>query len=452
MKRRSLFILSLTPLVLAGCNKQNQKKKPVDPERTDKGNVVLHLQGMANPERTSPYEIKVEFDDACFAHSAAEFDKTLELMSFAGSCVGGNIQLAETFYSGMYFGNFYHYGYETTSKHSVAYTFATKSMEEYDVIAVTIRGDNYGKEWANNFDIGKTGNHYGFSLRATEIFYDLVRYVNNSIEEGRDIKVWTTGYSRAGGISNVLSDLIMREAPFSLGESNLFTYTFEAPAGISQANKVEYPNVFNIINSRDIVTRIPPVEYGFVRCGTDVDIFVDNFEEVIHNFDEDIPVPAFTPNNAKYKNELEFINWFKSGLLVNTDDASASLSTRGNYVDNYQDHISYLMLFYFSLPQETVMHIKEALESLEGIEFLILLSEDGIYNKISPILDRDGVSYDETKLKAATNKITAFMNNHLDLIMKFVGASGISEEMANNLGRILLMHYPEMTYALITNE
>ena len=79
---------------------------------------------------------------------------------------------------------------------------------------------------------------------------------------------------------------------------------------------------------------------------------------------------------------------------------------------------------------------------------------DGIYNIISPVLEADSIQFDETKLKDATNKITAFLLTHRELVSEFFYTISLElkPDMENNIKHVLLMHYPETTYVLLKNQ
>lgn len=458
MKFKSLIPLVIVPFVLSGCNNSQDKNK--DKNTKEKGVVTLELEGTANPDRKKPYKLSFNYDNAYFNHPATQFDDDLKLLSFAGSCASKDLETADYFFSKMFFDNPHSHGYDIpTSEDTIGYYFAHKTIDDSDLIAVSIRGYNYGKEWANNCTIGATGNHAGFTLRASEIFEDLDSYVTEMTGEDRTTKIWLTGYSRAGGIANVLADKLMADGGDFITGNNLFVYTFEAPAGIATENIVEYPNVFNIINSCDLVTKIPPVQYGFGRCGVDVDIYNEDWENMVYKFDAGIDFPRFHSKSNSYTSESEFVDFFLNLLLAKPDESyeTYSLESRETYVNVFEDNIAYFMSFYFSLTNEEVEILKGAFNGLDSSAFLTAFyTVDGLYNLLKPTLDENEIEYDETKLKYALEVLRRYLIGHSSLMLELINADifnpGINQNTIDNLQRILAMHYPEVTYSLISQQ
>ena len=455
MKFKSLIPLVIVSFVLSGCNNSQDKNK--DKNTKEKGVVTLELEGTANPDRKKPYKLSFNYDNAYFNHPATQFDDDLKLLSFAGSCASKDLETADYFFSKMFFDNPHSHGYDIpASEDTIGYYFAHKTIDDSDLIAVSIRGYNYGKEWANNCTIGATGNHAGFTLRASEIFEDLDSYVTEMTGEDRTTKIWLTGYSRAGSIANVLADKLMADGGDFITGNNLFVYTFEAPAGIATENIVEYSNVFNIINSCDLVTKIPPVQYGFGRCGVDVDIYNEDWENMVHRFDDGIDFPRFHSKSNSYTDESEFLDYFMNLLMADPSDdmyAAYTLATRESYVTTFQENVSYLMSFYFSLSTQETESLKSAFENVDGMTFMTkFFSPNGLYELLSPALEN--INHDEEKLSAALETIRVFLVNHPSLISEVIDiwSQSINQNTIDNLQRILAMHYPEVTYSLISQQ
>ena len=460
MKFKVLIPLLVVPFILSGCKTNTDKSGRGDEDNTEeKGVVTLRMSGMAETSTKEPYELSFKYNNSYFDHSATVFDDDLKLLSFASACVGGYPEIAVEFFTTMFFDNHQANGYDQEiTKDTVAYYFAHKTINDYDLIAVTIRGSDYGQEWANNFYLGESGNHAGFTLRANEIYETLGNYVTEMTGENRTAKIWMTGYSRAGGIANVLADKLMSEENSYVTGDNLFVYTFEAPAGIATENINAYPNVFNMINSRDLVTRIPPVEYGLGRCGIDIDIYNTSWKNMVYKFDSGIVIPEFHSKNGSYGNELEFINYLLSCLMSEPSSesyAAYSLATRESYVATFQDNIGYFMGLYFTLNNAQKEALMGAFDNLDAMGFLMAFySENGLYNLISPKLTEAEVEYDETQLKAALEVLRIFLISHPDLMLEIIDTSSqsVNENTIDNIKRVIFMHYPEVTYSLISQQ
>jgi len=119
---------------------------------------------------------------------------------------------------------------------------------------------------------------------------------------------------------------------------------------------------------------------------------------------------------------------------------------RAHYYANYQSAITYLIELYFNLDQKAIDKVISEVKKIykeKPIELMKLLSEDGLYNFLSPILDEYKVSFDKTKLKDYTN-----------VIVNFVTTAGISvaASLVSNMSlatRFMGMHFPEVNYALL---
>lgn len=169
-----------------------------------------------------------------------------------------------------------------------AYAYGLKHLESSDtyLIPVAIRGFGYANrigdgEWVSNFHVTEAGyNQYaaGFKISANKVYDDLVAFVDSVKAQGIDasrIKIWVSGYSRAGAIANLVgANLNSGSKTSSSGgtpivpRSNIFVYTFATPNTVKKLSAVEYTNVFNIVSEMDIVPRVPLNGWDFTRHGT----------------------------------------------------------------------------------------------------------------------------------------------------------------------------------------
>lgn len=447
MKFYRIIPVLLVPLILTSC--QNSAK--VD---ESKGKVSIKMDSLANPGKE--YKLKINFDDKYFTTDVSEYNSDLAMLSFASSYASTTKESADEFFSKMFFVDHKDYGYEQITKDTVGYYISHKAIDDYDIIAVSIRGFDYKEEWANNFEMGEVGDHLGFSLRTAEIYDELLNYVTTYSTNDLTPRFWISGYSRGGAIANSLANKLVKEDN-NISENDIFAYTFEAPNCLATENIVECKGVFNHVNSCDLVATIPPEKYGLSKCGQNIEIYNDQFADWLLELDKDIVIPTFTPKENKgYTNQKEFIEHVMDLVLteLDEDNQEGSLESREAYCTNYQPHISYLFELFFSLPQETVEHLLARLQSMGFADRLSFVLTDGIYNIIAPVLEADSIQFDETKLKDATNKITAFLLTHRELVSEFFYTISleIKPDMENNIKHVLLMHYPEMTYVLLKNQ
>ena len=155
---------------------------------------------------------------------------------------------------------------------------------EYTLIALATRGMGYGNEWAGNFTVGETGNHQGFEAAKDVAKRHLEWYVDTYGEKFKSkVKLWMTGYSRAGATVNLLAGELTDEKcigkthTISFDKEDIYAYCFEPARCLSTSvcsrdNAKKYTNIHNIVNPNDFVTKLPMSEWGFIRYGVDEDV------------------------------------------------------------------------------------------------------------------------------------------------------------------------------------
>ena len=176
-----------------------------------------------------------------------------------------------------------------TEDHSIGVAIASKKLEDKStLIAVAIRGGNYGNEWGGNFTVGTdTVDHQGFSIAAKKVMTSLCNYIANKEITG-NVKFWLAGYSRASAVCNLTAAELDRSV--SVNESNrlepsvlseqigseiyfetddVFAYCFEVPASTTSSDHAssKYNNIFSIVNPTDPVPRVPLAQWEFTRYG-----------------------------------------------------------------------------------------------------------------------------------------------------------------------------------------
>ena len=137
-----------------------------------------------------------------------------------------------------------------------------KNTQAYIVV---IRGTD-GEEWYSNFNVNSAKNddvHFvqSFLFSAEDILLDL-----NKIVSDKNSVIVVVGHSRGAGIANLLG-LLLNSV---YDEKNIYVYTFATPSTIRNLENLNDKNIFNLINESDVVTYVPPVQWGFTRAGTDI--------------------------------------------------------------------------------------------------------------------------------------------------------------------------------------
>ena len=143
--------------------------------------------------------------------------------------------------------------------------------EPVSVLAVTLRGADYGDEWANNITLGESGEASGFASCA-RILEDFLHAYMTQLGDRltKRVKFWLVGYSRVGTVVNLVGAKIDREAAaYRTRTEDLYVYTFAAPAAAPIEEDRAYPSIHNFVNPHDLVPHLAPRVWGFRRYGTD---------------------------------------------------------------------------------------------------------------------------------------------------------------------------------------
>lgn len=148
----------------------------------------------------------------------------------------------------------------------------TSSGEKYTLIALVVRGGGYGSEWASNFTIGESGEHVGFATARDNVLDFLDSYISslNLNDDEKNIKVWVTGFSRAGATANMVAGALnsYHTLPDDTITSidDVYCYTFEAPQGAVRSSlNGNYSNIHNVLNLNDLVPLVAPYGWNFAR-------------------------------------------------------------------------------------------------------------------------------------------------------------------------------------------
>ena len=418
------------------------------PEKT----VTYKVAASLNTEKTEGYTFELPYSDELFKLSAKNYHKDLSLLSSGLAFVSSYVDDMNDFYSQIGFEDAAFHGYEgKPTADSVAYTFAHKQIDDFEVFVISARGLVYGLEWVNNFTVGATGDHEGFLARATEIHVELETYVSNH-KGNKEVKYWIAGYSRAGAISNVLASLLLRENNSDL-EDDLFAYTFEAPSCVSVEHAIKYPNVHNIINSSDLVARVLPDQYGLVRCGIDYDVYNKDEANIIKEFDPDIPFSDFvemTINGVECKDDVQVLETLLDSIYnAEPSEEQWSVKTREQYATVYQDSFAYMLGNIFALSPSTRSSIFTDLTADYSVVFSIMGDSSGkkFADFLKTYLDKDEISYDYDTLAAHC----AVMLKAIVYLFGTVISTFLVESNRPGLMRLINVHYPECVYSLLTH-
>lgn len=165
-----------------------------------------------------------------------------------------------------------HPGGETIGAYAATKPLTVNGVD-YTLIALGVRGHNYGGEWYSNFDMGYEGDHAGFADARDKVLSFLKDYVAKYDISG-NVKIWLTGYSRGAITANMVGGELDKGFNFgnvSFDTRDLYCYTFETPAGTADVNchDAVYCNIHNILNYNDFVPLVSFEKWGHARYGID---------------------------------------------------------------------------------------------------------------------------------------------------------------------------------------
>ena len=404
---------------------------------------------MASIITNKTYEYPFIFKNSLFSQSATIFNGELAEYAFGLSLANQDIEHITSFLNDADFADIFNSdAYLNTTEHSIGFTFAHRSIGEENLLVAAIRGFSYSREWNDNLTLGSSGNHVGFNNAAENVYTNLKIYASNNNINLAKTKILVSGYSRGGAVSNLLGTLIMSDLDIDYSEDNVYVYTFEAPAPMALENVGNYHNIWNVINSGDLITKIPPKEYGLYRAGQDIDIYDSNVNTLLKAFDRSLSIPDFK-TGSNYSSDAEYQQYFIEQLLEYEDDVDAnpklSISTRDQFYNNAQEYISYVMGIFFNLKDETTKAISDDLNSKSLISLLVIIgSENGLYNYLLPFIQNDGAEYDDAALKTSLE--------FFRLSLTTGALSPLLQEFMTNpdhLNRAIYMHAPEVNYVLL---
>lgn len=412
----------------------------ISPKTTAYKQVRLKTKGLLNSE--SEYDLPFAFAKGMFDNNKV-LNADLAKFCFGLSFASRDTDMVNNFINQLDIDNIVFHDYDKTEANSIGYClFHMKDENNKDLVILAFRGFNYDLEWMGNFDIGESGNHAGFAVASEKAYSGLKEY----IQKYENPNILITGFSRAGGVSNMLSSFLM-ERDNGMMKDNLFTYTFECPRGLTKENAKAYPNVFNIINSADLITSFVPEEYGLFRCGTDIDIYSTEVDKLLYEFDKNIPLPEFKPAEGKFNKDQDVPKWAINKLMEKQEVESIDISTREHFAKNLTPTLQFAMKVFFSMSDETKqMLIKRFTGDNMISEILNLLGggKDAIKALFKEVLDTDHIPYTEDELENASTTVYTLVSNRTALLADIFLS-------LNSFKRMVYFHFPELAYVLMNN-
>lgn len=440
------------------------------------------LDGISNQTSTFTYS------DSYFTHSGYEYDHDLAVMSMvltqtsfasAASSADGWDTANRNFYDLIAKCGFKnpasnedavsHPGGETIGAYAAEKTICDGG-QEFTLIALGVRGHNYGGEWYGNFDIGLTGEHAGFAKARDKVLSFLSDYVSENDITG-PVKIWLTGYSRGAITANMAGGALdngYRLGKASLSPDDLYCYTFETPQGVYDAHAHDplYGNIHNILNHNDLVPLVSFDEWGHTRYGVDYYLPCRQYDPIYAQYKPEVEkrlsqlgwmnILGFnldTIDNFRYisldpavqieksdRTQIEFYPEMISALF----DTMAP--TREYYVENLQADIQELSKTLLGIDtarlQNTLTIFGQKIIALENLQALLGTDKDFVDTTVDLFMEAmqeaQCADYNGDQVRAAVKnlapKLFALVEKHPDTVLTLLG----------NILPIINAHFPEI--------
>ncbi len=313
MKRTAKGIISFLLTLLVAISPVCLKKAHASTEV-----VTLKVASAVN----TTISVQAPYSDKMFERNNKEFYSDLSMISlelamagfttpeaidsslFNGRFASQNIRYA---YDELGFKDSKFYNYDVplnNCEDKVAYSFASKRIRTSDgkyntVLAVVVRGGNYGGEWVSNFrmygenDQVGMNEHYGFRTSASEIYTSLNDYLDSNSHMYRgDVKLWITGFSRGAAVANILTHMINNsqngDSIHKLCDVNgIYSYNFACPASAKYrdvSTQNDY-NIWAVISPSDIIPMAAFRNWGYTVYGNVIYLNDTMSEEAQDYFD-----------------------------------------------------------------------------------------------------------------------------------------------------------------------
>lgn len=128
------------------------------------------------------------------------------------------------------------------------------------LVVVDIRGSVTLMDWLNDIRTQLSSRNNRFAALADEVLTNVENYLSSTGLQNPIILV--TGHSMGAAIANILAARLNG----IMDPDNVYAYTFATPRTVNEAvsgnQAVNYPNIFNILNSNDGITYLPSTPFS----------------------------------------------------------------------------------------------------------------------------------------------------------------------------------------------
>lgn len=348
-----------------------------------------------------PGELVYYYSDDYFRSSGKELDPHLRTMSAVLTfSIRGVSATPEETYGALLreigFGDIVTYDMDQITTETIGVVLAHKTIDGKDVVAVAIRGDDYGVEMAANFIAGAEGDIEAFASAEALVESRVGDYL-----EAYGItaaQYWVVGYSRSGAVANLFGrELNRNPGRFCTAADDIFVYTFEAP--LSSADDTVYENIHNIIDPRDAVTYVYPAAWSLYSSG--VPSVIGSGEETITMYYLDFDSATVISELGEVK-VSDFLTGFFAFIAGNV--------SRAAYAEKLQAPLSQLLEIFIGLSQAQQQVL---LAYFEQVGEQMINDPNLFFSLLSPILD----PYSRKNI----DKVTALVKGYMDQVSEAYG-------------------------------
>lgn len=458
MKKALILLLFILSFILFACNEKEDEVIVTDlnvktnyyvnsetyPGLGEEKEVRAQLTNEMFLQDNNVYHLEIAKLAALFAISNCYYNEN-------GSFTNSSKNIAQAFKSAQ-FDDYNLASIDTKpTKDNLGYAYGFKKMNGYDLVILSITGIGYETQYANNVYMGSTGKHAGIDLWGNYLYGVLKNYVID--KKLNNVKILITGYSRGGMVSADLGSIIDDKNDSNINKDNTFIYAFSDPKIFVDEDSSNYKNIFNIINSKDLLQRLMPQSFGFHHVGQVIDIYdLDKFIEAT-DYASTIKLSTFELYHMQLS--LSGISFEKVGTVESLDQYidtfvnNLSFSSRSFYADNIEEILMYFVdLVYANI--DKMDGIKESfLNNMNlGKVFAMLESVEELYQTLSNVLTENEIEYEEDKLFNICQKINKLIKIYLE---NKVFYSIIDEiiTFAKNYEYVLANHGQETIYYLL---
>lgn len=352
---------------------------------------------------------------------------------------------------------------KSSADNPVNVLFGHKKIDGREMVAVSVRGYDYGEEWSSNMTVGLEGDHEGFYHSAYNVIYELKDYLDTYNIEG-DLSFWFAGYSRGGATMNLVSKYLVLDGEAHLERqfdiAHAYTYTFEAPKCALADDTHDYSFIHNLYNKDDFIAMNFPFDFTLLGNMHEYTHLASSKQDVIANgktIDNEFDLPAYA--NKK-------LNLFPTGIVDDPDstlteedfyplimnmlyrdlsdmdpeDASnyVDVHTRENYVNNIQGALKYILALAFSL-NDTQMSLLASYANDHLMDLFGTLFDstgESMYEALVEAFTYASISYDETELKAVCAQVAPY----LVTVLTYDDSKGLSNYLPTLIGNFSLIY------------